>query len=151
VWFALAVVVAGIVLLRCHALGRQLYARGGNEHLAATIGIRTRWLSVLSFAIGGATVGLAAILWAAEYNTIQSNLGEGFALQVIAAAVIGGANIMGGSGSAFGTAIAALLIGVIYNGMVMLGIHSDWQKAVFGVLIVAAVLLDKLLRHLAEE
>ena len=148
--FAVAAVALGDLVLRRHVLGRHLYAAGGNEALARTIGVRTRLLRVFAFAFCGATVGLAAILWAAQYNTVQSNLGEGFELQVIAACVVGGAAITGGSGSVIGTATAALLIGVIYNGMVMLGVHSDWQKAVFGVMIVAAVLLDRAVRRLVR-
>jgi len=148
VWYAAAVTVAAGVLLRWTRTGRALLAAGGSPQAAALIGLPQRRLTLLAFAIGGALVGLAALLYAGYQGRVQSNDGEGMELQAIAAAVIGGCAITGGTASASGTALGALLIGLIYNALVLLGISSYWHQLFIGGLILAAVVLDRQLRRI---
>jgi len=148
VWVALAVVVGGAAVLRHHAWGRRLRATGGNRARAEALGIRTGWVRVLSFAVCGALVGVAGVLWAGEYGRLEPGLGGSYGLQVLAAVVLGGASLAGG-GSVVGTALAALLVGVLYNGMMLRDVPSRWQLAFFALLIVAGVLFEEVRRRLA--
>ena len=141
VWIAIAVVAAAATFLRWTAVGRRL--RG--------VGDCPRALSVLAFAVCGATVGLAAFLWAGEYNAVETSLGRGFELQVIAAVLLGGASLRGGTGSVLGTARGALLVGVLYNGMELLDVPGAWRAAVFGSLLVIALLVNEWLRWLTRR
>jgi len=141
VWIAIMVVAAAAAFLRWTAVGRRL--RG--------VGERSRARSVLAFALCGATVGLAAFLWAGEYNAVETGLGRGFELQVIAAVLLGGATLRGGTGSVLGTARGALLVGVLYNGMELLDVPGAWQAAVFGSLLVITLLVNEWLRWLTRR
>ena len=141
VWIAIALAAAAAAFLRWHAVGRRLYAAGP----------RPRALSLLAFAACGATVGLAAFLWAGEYSAVETTLGRGFELQVIAAVLLGGASLRGGTGSVLGTARGALLVGVIYNGMELLDVSRTWQAAVFGLLVALAALANALLARLGKR
>lgn len=114
-------------------------------------GGRTRALSVLAFAACGATAGLAGLLWAGEYNALEPGLSLGFSLQVIAATLIGGASLRGGTGSVLGALAGALVVGVLHNGMAMLDVPSAHQHLVFGVVIVGVVLCDALARSLVRR
>jgi len=140
VWIAIAVVAAAAAFLRWTAVGRRL--RGAGE--------RRRALSVLAFAACGATVGLVGCLWAGEYNAVETSLGRGFELQVIAAVLLGGASLRGGTGSVLGTARGALLVGVLYNGMELLDVPGLWRAGVFGTLVVIALLVNEWLRWLTR-
>jgi ribose/xylose/arabinose/galactoside ABC-type transport system permease subunit len=149
--YALAV-LAGAWLLLSHTLaGRRLLAVGNSEKAARLIGLCPWRLRLAAFAIMGALIGLAAVLWGAYYGKIQSNTGEGFELQVIAAAVIGGCSIVGGRGTALGTFLGAVLIALIYNCLVILKISSYWQGLFVGGLILLAVLLDLWLPRLTAR
>ena len=140
VWIAIAVVAAAAAFLRWSAVGRRL--RGAGE--------RPRGLSVFAFAACGATVGLVGFLWAGEYNVVETSLGRGFELQVIAAVLLGGASLRGGTGSVLGTARGALLVGVLYNGMELLDVPGVWRAAVFGTLLAIALLVNEWLRWLTR-
>ena len=136
VWVAIAVVAAAAAFVRWHAVGRRLCGAGE----------RARALSVLGFALCGATVGLAGYLWAGEYNAVGTTLGRGFELQVIAAVLLGGASLRGGTGSVLGTARGALLVGVLYNGMELLDVPGGWRAAVFGTLLAVTAVVNELAR-----
>jgi len=142
VWFALAVLFLAWILLQRAPFGRQVLAVGNSRSAAALIGLPASRLMLLSFAVNGAFIGLAAVLWGAYYGKLQSSAGEGLELQAIAAAVIGGCNIMGGSGTALGTFLGACLIGVINNGLTLLQIESYWQPVFIGLFILMTVLID---------
>ncbi|MCG3198896.1 MAG: Vitamin B12 import ATP-binding protein BtuD [bacterium] len=142
VWFALAVLALAWALLQRTTIGRQILAVGNSKTAAAQIGLPAARLSILSFAVSGAFIGLASVLYGAYNGKVQANAGEGLELQAIAAAVIGGCNIMGGSGTAAGTFLGACLIGVINNGLILLDISSYWQPVFIGLFILATVLID---------
>ncbi len=147
VWFAMAVLVIAWALLQRSTFGRQILAAGNSKTAAAQIGLPTSRLLILSFALSGAMVGLASVMWGAYYGKLQSSAGEGLELQAIAAAVIGGCNINGGSGTAIGTFLGACLIGVLNNGLTLLKISTYWQPVFIGAFILITVLIDSWVIH----
>ncbi len=139
--FAVIVAVFWFVL-RYTTYGRYVYAVGGNAKSAKTSGISTRKILFSVYVIGGVLAGLAGIVLAARTTSALPQAGLSYELDAIAAVVIGGTSLSGGSGSLGGTVVGALLIGVINNGLNLLGVSSYYQQVVKGVIIVGAVLLD---------
>ncbi|MCJ2137916.1 sugar ABC transporter permease [Methylobacterium sp. J-026] len=123
-------------------IGRRIYALGGNVKAARLSGIKTERLTFLTFANMGALAGLAGLILVARLNTANSKGGVGFELDAIAACFIGGASAAGGIGKVSGVVIGAFIIGIMNNGMSMMGIGSDWQLVIKGVVLLAAVCLD---------
>jgi rhamnose transport system permease protein len=138
-----AVIGAGAYYLRSFRSGRELYAMGSNPEAARLAGIGVGRRVFTAFAVSGAIAGVAGVLWAAQYQTIDSNAGNGYELQVIAAVVVGGVAIFGGSGSAVGAAIGALLLQTINSALYVLGISPFWDQAIAGLLLLAAIALDR--------
>ncbi len=122
--------------------GRRIYALGGNEKAAKLSGIRTERLTFLTFVNMGVLAGLAGLIFAARLNTATPKAGLGFELDVIAACFIGGASASGGVGRVTGAVIGALIMGVMNNGMTILGIGIDYQQVIKGLVLLAAVCLD---------
>lgn len=123
--------------------GQHLFAIGGNEQAAVLAGIPVRRLKVTIYMFSAFTAGLAGILMAGWLGSVTTNLGQGMELTVIAAAVIGGANLAGGEGTAIGAVVGALLIEVIRNSLILLGISTFWQGMFIGTFIVIAVGFDR--------
>lgn len=141
---AIAVIVgAGAYYLRSYRSGRELYAIGSSPEAARLAGIRVGRRIFTAFAVSGAIAGLAGVLWASEYQTIDSTAGTGYELQVIAAVVVGGVAIFGGSGSVVGAAIGALLLSTINSALYVLGISPFWDQAIAGFLLLVAIALDR--------
>jgi rhamnose transport system permease protein len=138
-----AVVGAGAYYLRSFRSGRELYAIGSNPEAARLAGIPVGRRVFTAFAASGAIAGVAGVLWAAQYQTIDSTAGTGYELQVIAAVVVGGVAIFGGSGSAVGAAIGALLLNTINSALYVLGISPFWDQAIAGFLLLVAIALDR--------
>jgi rhamnose transport system permease protein len=143
----LALVIAFVVgvsayYLRSFRSGRELYAIGSNPDAARLAGIPIGRRVFTAFVLSGGIAGLAGVLWAAVYGTITSTAGYGYELTVVAAVVVGGVNIFGGSGTVVGAALGALLLGTINQALYVLGISSFWDKAIDGLLIVVAISLD---------
>ncbi len=122
--------------------GRRIYAMGGNEKAAKLSGINTEKLTFMTFAIMGALAGLAGLVFAARLNVATPKAGLGFELEVIAACFIGGAATTGGVGKVVGAVIGAFIIGVMNNGMSIMGVGIDWQQVIKGVVLMLAVFLD---------
>lgn len=141
--FAFTIIVAAVVL-RHTRLGRYTYAIGGNEETVKLSGINSDVYKTIAFTISGVTSALGAVVLTSRLNAGEPIAGTGYELDVIASVVIGGTSLMGGRGGVWGTLIGALLIGTINNGMNLLGISSYWQAVVKGLIIVGAVLLDRL-------
>jgi putative xylitol transport system permease protein len=139
--FALVVMLFWFVL-RYTTYGRYVYAVGGNARSAKTSGISTGKILFSVYVIGGLLAGLAGIILAARTTSALPQAGVSYELDAIAAVVIGGTSLSGGTGSLGGTVVGALLIGVINNGLNLLGVSSYYQQVVKGVIIVGAVLLD---------
>ncbi len=135
-------VVAHIMMTRT-VLGRHIYAVGGNAQAARLSGVRVVRVLILVYAFCGAMAGLGGVVDASRFEGGRPNAGELYELQVIAAVVVGGASLAGGEGRIFGTLVGSLIMAVIQNGLNMAGVKSYEQKVVFGLLILAAVLLDQ--------
>jgi len=129
--------------------GRHIFAIGGNEHAAELTGVNVRATKVSVYALSALMAGFAGILQVGWLGTITTGMGTGMELIVIAAVVIGGANLMGGSGTAFGAVVGAVLIEMIRNSLTLLGINPFWQGTFVGTFIIVAVLFDRI-RHNRE-
>ena len=140
--FAAVVVACFWFVLAYTVYGRYIYAVGGNVKSAKTSGIGTRKVVFAVYAVSGLLAGLAGIMLAARTTAALPQAGMSYELDAIAAVVIGGTSLSGGTGSLGGTVLGALLIGVINNGLNLLGVSSYYQQVVKGVIIVGAVLLD---------
>ena len=142
---ALVVLVAVGYYMYAHRGGRELYAIGSDPDAAVLYGLKVRSRVIGAFVLSGAIAGLAGVLFAARYGTISSGAGTGIELQAVAAVVIGGVAIFGGSGTVWGAAIGAFLLVTINRALPILGIPDFWQRAVVGALILASIVLDRVL------
>ncbi|MAC79941.1 MAG: ABC transporter permease [Rhodobacteraceae bacterium] len=123
-------------------LGRRIYALGGNEKAAKLSGIKTERLTFLAFVNMGLLAALAGLIFAARLNTATPKAGFGFELDVIAAVFIGGASMSGGVGKIVGAVVGAFIMGVLNNGMSIMGIGIDYQQVIKGLVLLAAVFFD---------
>jgi ribose transport system permease protein len=145
VWILLAFLIVTHLLLRHTALGRAIYAIGGNEEAARLAGIPVRRVTAFTYAFSGFAAALAAVVLTGRLNSAQPTAGVMFELDAIAAVVVGGTSLFGGRGGVFGTLVGALIIGVINNGMNLLNVPSFYQQIVKGGVILAALLIDRIL------
>lgn len=137
--------------LRNLNIGRAIYAVGSDSEAARLAGIEPKTITFGVFALMGGLVGLAALLNAVRFNEIPSNAGIGLELKAVAAVVVGGAAITGGRGTLVGTLIGVALLGTIGTALTFLGINPFWEKAIQGVIILAALVSDILLRRFEEK
>jgi rhamnose transport system permease protein len=142
--------VAGFVL-RSYRSGRELYAIGSNPEAANLAGIHVSRRVFCAFLASGALAGLAGVLYAARFGTIDAAAGTGFELQVVAAVVVGGVAIFGGSGSVYGAVLGALLLGTISSALTILKIDPFWNQAINGALLLGAIAVDRLLSLRVEH
>jgi rhamnose transport system permease protein len=143
----IALVVLAVVGYYLHTArgGREMYAIGSNPEAAVLYGLNVRRRLLFAFALSGGLAGLAGVVYAARYGTVSSGAGTGIELQAVAAVVIGGVAIFGGSGTVWGAAIGAILLVTINRALPILGIPDFWQRAVVGALIISAIVLDRVL------
>jgi len=137
-------VIVGTVM-RSSRMGRELYAIGSNPDAATLAGIRVSRRVLGAFVASGALAGLAGVLYAARFGTLDANAGTGQELEVVAAVVVGGVAIFGGSGSVYGAALGALLLSCIGSALVILKVNQFWEEAIDGFLLLVAIGLDRLL------
>ncbi len=142
---ALIVVFFSSLLLRYTRFGRQLYAVGSNPEAAAILGIPSRRVVFVAFALCGLLSGVAGIMWVIEFGTINGTAATGVVLAVVAAVVVGGVNIFGGSGTVAGAALGALFLGFIANALILVGLSQFWLQAIYGLVILLAVSADALI------
>lgn len=142
--FFLAFVVIGHVVLKYTQYGRWLYALGGNPEAARLSGLSTTALTISVYVISGLCAGLSAFLLTSRLNSAEQIAGQNYELRAIAAVVIGGTSLFGGQGGVIGTFIGAMLIGVLENGLVILGVSPNWQPIIVGAIIVLSVYVDQL-------
>jgi ribose transport system permease protein len=143
VWVLLALTGVFSAVLHHTRWGRHLYAIGGNEEAARLTGVPVARVKLAAYIVSALMAALAAVLIIGWQGSAINALGTGYELRVIASSVIGGANLMGGEGGAYGAFIGAALIEVIRNSLLMAGVDSNWQGTFVGVFIVLAVLLEK--------
>jgi rhamnose transport system permease protein len=143
---AVAVVIAaGAYYLRSFRSGRELYAIGSNPEAARLTGLPIGKRVLFAFAASGAIAGVAGVLWAAQYGTVDSTAGTSYELTVITAVVVGGVAIFGGSGSVVGAALGALLLSTINSALYVLGVSDFWDQAIFGFLLILAITIDRII------
>ncbi|MDO6587229.1 ABC transporter permease [Salipiger sp. 1_MG-2023] len=138
-WIAIVTVAAFFLLMTRTALGRAVYAVGGNPNAAVYTGIDVGRTRFAAYTISGALAGLTGYLWVSRYAVAYVDIAGGFELDTVAAAVIGGVSIAGGIGSVAGAVLGALFLGVIKNALPVVGISPFWQLAISGAAIILAV------------
>ena len=147
VWIMLLLAAIAHVVLTATAFGRRTYAIGSSEQAAFMSGVEVRRIKLALYMISAGCASLAGIVLVARFSSAQADTGKGWELDAIAAAVIGGTSLSGGTGSVLGMVIGACIMGVIKNGLVLMKVSSYWQTAIIGVVIVLAVILDRARRQ----
>jgi len=145
IWMIVALII-GWWLLSKTRFGYHLYATGSNKQAAILAGIQTDRVKITAFMIMGFLVAVASSLQLGFFKSFQPTSGQGLELQVIAAVIIGGTNLFGGSGNVIGTLLGAVIIGMINNGLILAGVPTYWQFVAIGVIIIIAVVLDLQIR-----
>lgn len=143
--FALIVAALVYYFLNYTRPGRDIYAVGSNPEAAQVAGIRVQRTIFMVYVVSGLLCGLAGVLWASRFEAAQTNTALGFELQTVAASVVGGVNIFGGSGAVSGVLLGALLLGIINNALTLIRISPFWQLAAQGLLILLAVIVDSVI------
>ena len=141
VWWTVLALLIGAYLLHVSSFGRKVYAVGGNRQAARYSGIRVARVKIWAFVLTGALAGLAGLILTARGQGARPDVGVGIELDVIAAVILGGTSLFGGRGLIIGTLIGSLMIGVINNGLTLLGASSSTQSIVKGLIIILAVTL----------
>lgn len=140
----IAVAIVSIVYLKYTRFGRDIYAVGGNKEAARLCGIHAKRVIVSALAICAGCAGLSGAIWASRLTSGQPTVGMGYEMQVIAAAVIGGTSLNGGQGNIARSFIGALILGVLYNGLNLVGVSPYWQLVATGFIIILAIVLDSI-------
>ena len=142
--------LAGGIFTRYTTFGHEIYAIGANVEAARLSGIPVGSRQILLYTLSGAMAGLAGVVYLARLNSAEAGIGTPLLLPAIAAVLIGGTSLFGGSGGLAGTLIGALVLTLVLNGMNLLGINSNWQPLVTGMIILLAALIDSVTRRHAE-
>jgi len=145
VWIMIAVVAAMVVLMRRTSSGRSVYAFGGNRNAALFAGVNERKVQMLVFVVSGLIAGLVGVLWVSRYGMAHSETAAGFELQTVAACVLGGVNMAGGSGTVPGVVIGALFFGLINNALTVINVSPFFQTAIQGFIILFAIVSNTLI------
>ena len=144
VWAMAAIVALLHVVLTRTRFGRAVHATGGNAEAARLSGVPVAACRTAQYAISGACAGAAGLLLAARLDSAEPQAGDGYELDAIAAAVMGGASLAGGTGTVPGALLGALVMGVVRNGLNLLNVSSYWQRVAIGSIILGAVLADRI-------
>jgi erythritol transport system permease protein len=143
IWLLVGVALGAHYVSRRTPLGRHIYAVGGNERGAALSGVKVNRVKLFVYMFSGFCAALVGIIIASQLQAAHPATGETFELNAIAAAVLGGTSMSGGRGRIFGTIIGAFVIGILSDGLIMMGVSSFWQTVIKGVVIVLAVVIDQ--------
>lgn len=144
VFILLVVLIIAVIILRYTHFGMYVYATGGNEEISRLAGISTARTTVLVYVISGFTAALGGILLVARLWSAQPNAAVGWELDAIAAPVLGGVSLFGGVGGVTGTVVGAFILGVLSNGLNLMGVPSFYQQIIKGVVLILAIMLDLL-------
>jgi len=144
VWLMAGIAAVAMVVAKRTPLGRHVYAVGGNERAARLAGIRVEQVKLLTYCFSSVCAGLVGLIIASQLESAHPATGETFELNAIAAVVLGGTSLMGGRGSIGGSLIGAFVIGVLADGLVMIGVSEFWQIVIKGAVIVLAVTVDQM-------
>ena len=151
IWILIAVAVAAAYLARFTPLGRHIFAVGGNERAAALSGIRVGRVKMFVYMFSGFCAAIVGLVVSSELMASHPATGESFELNAIAAAVLGGTSMSGGRGTIGGTIVGAFVIGILSDGLVMMGVSSFWQMVIKGLVIIVAVVVDQAQRRLQQR
>lgn len=146
VWMVVIMLVMGLALAKTK-FGHHVYATGGNRQAANAAGIDTDMIKIGCFVLSGCLCAVSACLHVGFFRSGQPLAGQGMEMTAVAAAIIGGTKLSGGVGSVFGTFLGAVIMGMIGNGLVLLGVEVFWQEVAVGAVILAAVIFDALIRR----
>lgn len=146
VYLMLSVLLAGTVLTQYTTWGQEVYATGANTESAELSGMPVFSRRLAVYALSGLMGGLASLVFLARLNSAEGDMGESLTLQAIAAVLIGGTSLFGGTGTLLGTLIGGLILTVVLNGMNLLGVSANWQPLITGVIVILSVLSDALAR-----
>jgi len=138
------VAIIAHVFLRYSVFGRRVFAIGGNEEATRLSGINVKKIKWIVYGISGFLASITGIILVARFSSAQTSSGDGWELDAIAAAVIGGTSLTGGAGSVLGVLIGAAIMGVIRNGLVLMKVSAYWQTSIMGFIIVLAAIIDRL-------
>lgn len=141
-------VALGWFYLRMLVAGRETYAIGGNEEAARFSGLRVGWIKLRTYALAGLCAGIAGMVSVGRFGTASTSTGAGYELTVIASAVVGGASLLGGRGTAIGALLGTLVIALIENGIIILRLAQEYRLVIIGLAIIVAVSLDRLSAYL---
>ena len=144
IFFLLAVIIIGFIILHKTKIGRYVYAIGGNEMAAKVSGINIAAVKVFVYTFMGAICGLSGVLLASRTNAGAPNAGSGYELYAIAAVVIGGTRLAGGRGTIIGSIVGTLILGILSNGLDILNVSSYIQQILTGVIIIGSVWIDQM-------
>lgn len=151
IWVMVLFAVVAAFVARKTPFGRQVYAVGGNEKAAGLSGVRTNRVKLLTYMISGLCAAMVGLIIASQLVAAHPATGETFELNAIAVVVLGGTSLMGGRGTMGGTIIGAFVIGVLVNGMVLLGVSEFWQIVIKGTVIVLAVVVDQWQQRMQQK
>lgn len=142
VFYFIAAMIIGVILLHFTTYGRKVYELGGNKEAARYSGINTKLIEFSVYVLSGLCAGICGFLMASRISSGNANSADGYEMTVISAAVIGGVSLSGGVGTMYGTMIGVLIVGVISNGMDILGINTYFQQILQAAIIFTAVYID---------
>lgn len=151
IWMMIMIAAAGMFVAGRTPFGRRMYSVGGNERAAELSGVRVPRIKLAVYVISGICAAAVGLIIAAQLASAHPATGESFELNAIAAVVLGGTSLMGGRGSVGGTLIGAFVIGVLADGLILLGVSEFWQVVIKGLVIIAAVILDQMQHHYARR
>ncbi|MDZ5451245.1 ABC transporter permease [Labrys sp. ZIDIC5] len=151
VWILAVLALAAAYMARCTPLGRHIFAVGGNERAAGLSGIRVNRVKLFVYMFSGFCAAVVGLVVSSELMASHPATGESFELNAIAAAVLGGTSMSGGRGTIGGTVIGAFVIGILSDGLVMMGVSEFWQMVIKGLVIVIAVVVDQAQRRLQQR
>lgn len=151
IWIMLVVFAVAVYISKKTPLGRHIYAVGGNEEAAKLSGVRVKRVRTFVYIFAGFCSAIAGLIWASLLQAGTPKVGEGFELDAIAAAVLGGTSLSGGIGTIGGTLIGAFVIGVLVDGMVMIGVSPFLQQVIKGAVIVLAVIIDTFQKRMQQK
>jgi erythritol transport system permease protein len=151
VWLLIVVALAAAYLARYTPLGRHIFAVGGNERASRISGVRVNMVKMFVYMFSGFCAAIVGLIISSELMAAHPATGESFELNAIAAAVLGGTSMSGGRGTIGGTIVGAFVIGILSDGLVMMGVSSFWQMVIKGLVIIVAVVIDQAQRRLQQR
>ena len=151
IWIAVSIFLIAYFFLNYTRTGRRIYAVGSNYEASQISGTNVDNIQILVYTIMGGISGLSGILWVSRFASAQGDTAQGFEMNVIAACVLGGVSITGGSGKVPGVALGTLLLGILRNALPLLKVSPFWQDAIYGVIIMIAIVVNVMVKRTVDK